>query len=333
MSPQQYLFNRLLEGGPLCPPSFATLEEYYRFLRNQVTFWAETERPTSESTESRRAMNISIKPPELTQEQREALKVFYKQTLERGYAYYPLPNDMLVIWIDGRVRAVRQYDYMTLTDQIVYLANSRDEGDSSLRDPGQRFAIILALMSQTGHASDPELQGLVEQRLAKILAGTYQAAVAPLGQRPDGRPVERIAWSMDGGLAAQIGDEWLRPVTGEPVQVGSGWVVLDVARDKAELVRVEETVPVIEGGDGYGGLREFAEHRGYQLVQFSEGLGIACTDNDTAVFVRNQASESGHNFRVVMCGYGEPAPYMVTIQAVTVAESAGRPESSDIFSF
>lgn len=186
-------------------------------------------------------MNISIKPPELTQQQREDLKFFYKKTLEYGFAYWPLPDYTLVIWIDGRALAVRQDVYASLRDNAVFLANDRDEGDRTL-DDSQRLAIILALMSQTGHASDPELLELVEQRLVKILAGTYQAAVAPLGQRPDGRPVERIAWSLDDGLAAQIGDEWLRPVTGEPVQVGTGWVVLDVAENKAERVQAAEVV-------------------------------------------------------------------------------------------
>ena len=178
-------------------------------------------------------MNISIKVPEFTDAERQALSDFYELVLKNGYATWPSSNARAVLWINGTARRVKTYREWSLTEDNLYIGYGVDRGEGELADPTTRLAIVTALMSLTGHTSNPELMALVERRFAQITQGNYQAMVAPLGQRPDNRPVEQIAWSADGRLAAQLDGDWVRPLTGEPIEVGEGWVVLDVAEKEA----------------------------------------------------------------------------------------------------
>lgn len=215
-------------------------------------------------------MHISIKPPELTAEKRQQLTDFYSLVLRQGFANWPLREREAVLWIDGRARVIKTYSEWSLTEEHLYIGYSYDRGQAHMSDPILRLATVTALMAMTGHTGNPTLMGLVEQRLSAILAGNYQTAVAALGQRPDGRPVEQIAWSTIQGLAARLGDEWVRPLTGEPVAVGAGWVVLEVPKQQAVAVGGEAGVS--QGSQtAVRTLQEFAEARGFVSRTLSDG--------------------------------------------------------------
>lgn len=180
-------------------------------------------------------MNISIKAPEFTQAELDILSVFYEVVLKNGYANWPF-NARAVLWINGKARRIKSYREWSVTEDFLYIGYGVDSGEGQMADPTARLAVVTALMSLTGHTSNQELMALVERRFAQITQGNYQAMVSPLGQRSDNRPIEQIAWSADGQLAAQLDGEWVRPLTGEPIAVGEGWVVLSVAEREARPV-------------------------------------------------------------------------------------------------
>lgn len=249
--------DRIVEGGeqPSSPPAehwtAADYDRYARTFREVMDFRSRPEWSpiasfeeavdayasnlglSTSRTREERTMNISIKAPEFTEREREELTRFYYLVLQQGYANWPFLNARVVLWINGTARRIKPYRQWSLTEDHLYIGCSIDNGDDELADPITRLAIVTALMSLSGHTNNPELMALVERRFAQITQGNYQAMVAPLGQRADNRPVEQIAWTADGQLAAQLDGEWVRPLTGEPIEVGEGWVVLDVAEREA----------------------------------------------------------------------------------------------------
>lgn len=239
-------------------------------------------------------MNIAIKPPELKEQEKSMLLTFYKKVLQDGYAQWPLREGQLALWIDGRVRRIQSYSEWYLSAESLYIGYSSDRGQDNVSDPTTRLAIVTALMSLTGHACDQTLMELVERRLATIMVGNYQTAVAPLGQRADGRPIEQMAWSTRDGLAARLEGEWVRPLTGEPVEVGAGWVVLDLPKQEAAPVVQEvpySTSQVVPDGRT---LREFAEDRDYATWRLNDGrLAIPFGDRDRASNVCDAAINFG----------------------------------------
>lgn len=242
----------------------------YRYNYERVTL-----RPSlvlGEQTREERTtgMHISIKPPELTAEKRQQLTDFYSIVLRQGFAHFPLREREAVLWVDGKARVIKSYSEWALTEEYLYIGYSGDRGQDYMSDPILRLATVTALMAMTGHTSNPTLMALVEQRLSAILAGNYQTAVAALGQRPDGSPVEQIAWSTTGGLAARLGDEWVRPLTGEPVEVGAGWVVLEVPKQQAVAVGGETEVSQ-DSQPAVRTLREFAEAQGWTRRTLNDG--------------------------------------------------------------
>lgn len=252
--------DRIVEGGePLSsPPYFFDTSNDFRDLFRPASYVSQSTRRTRE--ERTTSMHISIKPPELAAEKWQQLTDFYSRVLRHGFASWPLLEREAVLWVDGKVRVIKAYSEWSLTGEHLYIGYSYDRGQDHMSDPILRLATVTALMAMTGHTGNPTLMGLVEQRLSAILAGNYQTAVAALGQRPDSRPVEQIAWSTAHGLAARLGDEWVRPLTGEPVEVGAGWVVLDLPK--------QEAAPVVPDGRT---LREFAEARGFVSRTLSDG--------------------------------------------------------------
>ena len=236
-------------------------------------------------TREERTMNISIKAPEFTDAERQALSDFYELVLKNGYATWPSSNARAVLWINGTARRVKTYREWSLTEDNLYIGYGVDRGEGELADPTTRLAIVTALMSLTGHTSNPELMALVERRFAQITQGNYQAMVAPLGQRPDNRPVEQIAWSADGRLAAQLDGDWVRPLTGEPIEVGEGWVVLDVVEREARPLSSgqEEEIASVSTDTGSDQerfaiqvptLRDFAAIYGWSLSTTTDGRDI-----------------------------------------------------------
>lgn len=216
---------------PEWPPIASFEEAVDAYARNLGLSTSRTRR-----TREERTMNISIKAPEFTEMEREELTRFYYLVLQQGYANWPFSGARAVLWINGTVRRVRPYQEWYLTEDNLYIGYGADRGEGELADPTIRLAIVTALMSLTGHTSNSELMALVERRFAQITQDNYQATVAPLGQRADNRPIEQIAWTADGRLAAQLDGEWVRPLTGEPIKVGEGWVVLDVVEREARPV-------------------------------------------------------------------------------------------------
>ena len=227
-------------------------------------------------------MHISIKPPELAAEKWQQFTDFYSLVLRHGFAHWPLRDRETVLWIDGSARVIKTYSEWSLTEQYLYIGYAYDRGSDRMSDPILRLATITALMAMTGHTGNPTLMGLVEQRLSAILAGNYQTAVAALGQRPDGSPVEQIAWSTAHGLAARLGDEWVRPLTGEPVEVGAGWVVLEVPKQQAVAVGGEAEVSQ-DSQTAVRTLREFAEARRFVSRTLIDGrYALAFGDEEIA---------------------------------------------------
>lgn len=236
-------FFRRLETGtstagarPIAVDSFNNLswrslrQRDYRAFESAVDRYAsELGLSTRRTREERTTMNISIKAPEFTQVELDILSVFYEVVLKNGYANWPFSNARAVLWINGKARRIKSYREWSVTEDFLYIGYGVDSGEGEMADPTARLAVVTALMSLTGHTSNQELMALVERRFAQITQGNYQTMVAPLGQRPDNRPVEQIAWTADGRLAAQLEGEWVRPLTGEPIAVGEGWVVLSVA--------------------------------------------------------------------------------------------------------
>lgn len=225
-------------------------------------------------TREERTMNISIKAPEFTEREREELTRFYYLVLQQGYANWPFSNARAVLWINGGGRRIKSYREWSLTEDFLYIGYSMDNGEGQLADPIARLAIVTALMSLTGHTSNPELMALVERRFAQITQGNYQAMVAPLGQRADNRPVEQIAWSSDGRLAAQLDGEWVRPLTGEPIEVGEGWVVLDVVERVARPLSSEQEAEIasapVDSRSDQERLIAWIQTKGWSTVQMSD---------------------------------------------------------------
>lgn len=239
-------------------------------------------------------MNISIKAPEFTETEREKLTRFYHLVLQRGYANWPFSNARAVLWINGTARRIKHYEEWYLTEDNLYIGYGVDSGINELANPITRLAIVTALMVFTGHIGDSTLMELVERRLATIMAGNYQTAVAPLGQRADGRPIEQMAWSTRDGLAARLEGEWVRPLTGEPVEIGAGWVVLDLPKQEAAPV-VQEVPPSVSQvrSDGRT-LQEFVEDRDYVTRWLDDGrLAIPFGDESRANNVYHAAIDFG----------------------------------------
>lgn len=243
---------------------------------------------TRRTREERTTMNIAIKLPELTEQEKSKLLTFYKNVLQNGYATWPLRDGQMALWIDGRVRRIQTYSEWLLATDVLYIGYSSDGGQDNVSDPAVRLAIVTALMALTGHACDQTLMELVERRLATIMAGNYQTAVAPLGQRADGRPIEQMAWSTRDGLAARLGEEWVRPLTGEPVEVGAGWVVLDLPKQEAAPV-VEEVSPSSPQAEGRT-LQEFAEDQGYMTRWLIDGRLAISFGNESSAYNVYQAA-------------------------------------------
>lgn len=216
---------------------FDGLREFYGHLTNvdQLTRRTREERTTG--------MNISFKAPEISKAGLEDLTRFYYYVLQRGHAEWPAGRIQAVLWVNGIPRNVKSYRVWHITEDNLYIGHASDSGEGEMSNPITRLAVVTALMSLTGHTNNPELMALVERRFAQITQDNFQVIVAPLGQRPDDRPVEQIAWSADGRLAAQLDGQWVRPLTGEPIAVGEGWVVLDVAEREARPMEMSEVSP------------------------------------------------------------------------------------------
>lgn len=243
-------------------------------------------------------MNISIKAPEFTQGELDILSDFYEVVLKNGYAIWPFSNARAVLWINGKARLIKSYREWSLTEDFLCIGYGVDSGEGQMADPTARLAVVTALMSLTGHTSNQELMALVERRFAQITQGNYQTMVAPLGQRPDNRPVEQIAWTADGRLAAQLEGEWVRPLTGEPIAVGEGWVVLSVAERVARPLssgQEEELASVsTDTRSDQERLVAWSSTRGWSTERMSDSrVAIPFGDEEDAQDVAEQARQAG----------------------------------------
>jgi hypothetical protein len=234
---------RQIDMGLSGPIAVSYGPETFEWSELRSSSYGERIHLTNQPTREGNTMQIEINQPLLTEEDNQKLKRFYKEVLSEGKGSWPLGSHTLILWINGIPRRVYYASRWELKDDLIRIGYSYDEGIEELANPVNRFAIIMALMNLTGHSRDFELLALAEARLSKVLVQTYQGALAPLGQRSDRRPVERIAWSQEGGLAAELDGEWVRPLTGEPVNV-SGWTVVDIATDVVSDVREESKVEV-----------------------------------------------------------------------------------------
>ena len=276
-------------------------------------------------TREERTMNISIKAPEFSETEREELTRFYYLVLQQGYANWPFSNARAVLWINGNARRVKSYREWkwSLTEDNLYIGYDIDRGEGELADPTARLAVVTALMSLTGHTSNQELMALVERRFAQIVQGNYQMMVAPLGQRSDNRPIEQIAWSTDGRLAAQLDGEWVRPLTGEPIEVGEGWVVLDVAEREARPLPSGQGEELASASADTRSDQErliaWTSTRGWSTERMSDGrVAVPFGNEEDAQDVAEQARQAGCLNIVVEPNHGY---WVVTTRAELTSSS------------
>lgn len=183
-------------------------------------------------------MKVSTRGPELTVGEKRALKEGYKSILRQGFGRLGVPDKKLVLWIDDRAYEVRtEVEYWEMSGNSLYIGNGTARPGDKLRSVSERLAVTAGLMGLTGHASDPELLVEFEKALARMLAGQFEEAVKPLGVSGDDRPVGKMAWSAS-GVAAFVDGQWCSPVTGEPVEVGSGWTVIETGEGPREAASV-----------------------------------------------------------------------------------------------
>jgi hypothetical protein len=178
-------------------------------------------------------MRFSGRPDPLTEAEMAKLNTFYEKVLKDGFASWPLDRMKVQLYIDGTPRKI-YYDTRWATgDEYIYIGGSKDEGSGEFASPAARLACVTALMGITGHFSKPTLIALLSERLAKIMAGVYDSVVKPLAITADSKPVRRMAWSASGGLVSWCDGEWVG-LTGEPVVVGSDWIVVDTNEGPVE---------------------------------------------------------------------------------------------------
>jgi len=187
-------------------------------------------------------MRFSAKHTPLNDVEKTKMKTFFTQVLRDGKASYPLTSNRLIIFSDGVGKFIYRDNRWSMTSDYVYIGYVSDEGIGELSDPAARLALTVALMALCDLQNDSELLQLVEQRLAKVLAGVYEGAIAPLAERTNGEPVSRIAWSTTGGVAAFVDGQWTSPVTGEAVAVGEGWVVVETGEGRKTTQSTNETL-------------------------------------------------------------------------------------------
>lgn len=268
-------------------------------------------------------MNISIKPPEFTEAERQALSNFYEVILKNGYANWPFSNARVVLWVNGTARRIKSYREWSLVEDYLYIGYGVDDGEGQMADPTVRLAVVTALMSLTGHTSNPELMALVERRFAQIVQDNYQMMVSPLGQRSDNRPIEQIAWSADGRLAAQLDGEWVRPLTGEPIAVGEGWVVLDVAEREARPLPSGQGEELASASADTRSDQErliaWTSTRGWSTERMSDGrVAVPFGNEEDAQDVAEQARQAGCLNIVVEPNHGY---WVVTTRAELTSSS------------
>lgn len=183
-------------------------------------------------------MKVSTRGPELTVGEKRALKEGYKSILQQGFGRLGVPDKKLVLWLDDKAYEVRtDNEYWEISGNSLYIGNGTARPGDKLRSVSERLAVTAGLMGLTGHASDPELLVEFEKALARMLAGQFEEAVKPLGVSGDDRPVGKMAWSAS-GVAAFVDGQWCSPVTGEPVEVGSGWTVIETGEGPREAASV-----------------------------------------------------------------------------------------------
>lgn len=187
-------------------------------------------------------MKVSTRGPELTVGEKRALKEGYKSILQQGFGRLGVPDKKLVLWLDDKAYEVRtDNEYWEISGNSLYIGNGTARPGDKLRSVSERLAVTAGLMGLTGHASDPELMVEFEKALARMLAGQFEEAVKPLGVSGDDRPVGKMAWSAS-GVAAFVDGQWCSPVTGEPVEVGSGWTVIETGEGPREVVPTQPQV-------------------------------------------------------------------------------------------
>lgn len=228
-------------------------------------------------------MRFSGKPDPLTSEEKVRVEQFYRKVLRDGFAPWPLDGSRLPIFIDGKMRKIYSDTRWACQEEYIYIGSRLDEGSGDFSSPAARLAVTSALMGMTGHSTSSELIGLLSERLAKVMAGVYEAVVKPLAETSDSRPVRRMAWSASGGLASWIDGEWVG-LTGEPVVVGTGWTVIDT-----EEGPIEEGLPPVQSGrvEGtrIGGYAEMV--REYNLSEsFEDGVQtVGCSRESFDILV------------------------------------------------
>lgn len=200
--------------------------------------------PTSTRSTRGEQMRLSGKPDPLTSEEKVKVEQFYRKVLQDGFAQWPLEGLRLPIFINGKMRRICSDTRWSCQEEYIYIGRGLDEGSGDFSSPAARLAVTSTLMGITGHSTSPELIGLLSERLAKVMAGVYDSVVKPLASTADSKPVRRMAWSASGGLASWVDGEWVG-LTGEPVAVGTDWIVIDTEEGPIEEELPEVTPQVL----------------------------------------------------------------------------------------
>lgn len=260
-------------------------------------------------------MRFSGQPDPLTEGDKAKLDLFYAKSLKDGFAQWPLDKRKVLIYIDGIPRHIYGDSRWSIESEYIYIGYSLDEGTGFFANPAARLACTAALMGITGHAGKSELIALLSERLAKVMAGVYDTVVKPLASTLDSRPIRRMAWSVDGGLATWTDGAWVG-MTGEPVVVGPDWIVVDTNEGPVEdgMPAIGAARPAPNGGAS-SRFVEFCDQYNYSTARTITGrqyvdfprVGLSTAQS---LFTRHQAE--GYQLEWIeegdMVGFAEALP-------------------------
>lgn len=130
-------------------------------------------------------------------------------------------TDKIAVCYQGQIRLLRDERWIE-SPPYLYVGRSDRTSERVQVPVSHRLAVAMTLMQMVEPSE--ELKGAARAALERYLLGEYQelskGVVVVSKKKPEG-----LAFSAD-RVAAKIGDEWVLPTTGEPVEVTTGeWTI------------------------------------------------------------------------------------------------------------
>lgn len=221
---------------------------------------------------------------QLTEGQRAELKEFYVRQLREEWWRWPGVSE-LCVYVNNKACEVHRDRNWKIGDGYIGMGQA-GPGETTGE---QRLGVLGTLMGVTGHAGDAELQREFVAALAKVLAGTYEKAARALVEATG--PIERLAFS-DRGCAAWMDGAWVGP-SGDAVEVGEAWTVVEVRRAEVEVERapVPEVQSAVQDRESW---EEMVRRRRFSTRTSLDGrLMIVYPDRASAEMYGEYVGEDG----------------------------------------